>query len=68
MKKRAYIKAACPTLSVTEAAERLGADPMEIWELIHKGDCPGLRRLATLRIDESAMDEILEVLTDPEPD
>ena len=32
----------CPLLSVDEAAARPGCAPMDVWRLIHAGECPGL--------------------------
>lgn len=57
----------CPTLTVDQAAQRLGANPMDLWGLIHRGECPGLRRFGRYVIEESALDEVLVVLTRPEP-
>lgn len=55
-----------PTLRIEEAAARLGCSPMDLWNLIHRGECPGLRRLDRYCVDESALDQVLEVLTRPE--
>ena len=39
---------------------------MAIWELIHRGDCPGLQHFGRYVIEASALEEVLEVLTDPD--
>ncbi|MFI4892375.1 MAG: helix-turn-helix domain-containing protein [Phycisphaerales bacterium JB058] len=54
-----------PTLTIAQAAARLGANPMDLWGLIHRGECPGLRRFGRYVIEESALNEVLEVLTRP---
>lgn len=55
-----------PTLTIAEAAARLGTNPMDLWHLIHRGECPELHHLGRYVIEESALDEVLEVLTAPE--
>lgn len=54
-----------PTLTIAEAAARLGTNPMDLWHLIHRGECPGLHHLGRYVIEESALNEVLEVLTSP---
>ncbi len=38
---------------------------MDLWHPIHRGECPGLHHLGRYVIEESALDEVLEVLTRP---
>ena len=64
--KASNIVVVSPTLRIEEAAARLGCSPMDLWNLIHRGECPGLRRLDRYCVDESALDQVLEVLTRPE--
>ncbi|MBC6952642.1 MAG: DNA-binding protein [Leptolyngbya sp.] len=55
----------CPLLSVDEAAARLGCAPMDLWRLIHAGECPGLIHLGRHYIEAGRLDDVLEVLTRP---
>ena len=63
--KASNIVVVSPTLTIAEAAVRLGTNPMDLWNLIHRGECPGLHHLGRYVIEESALDEVLEILTRP---
>lgn len=47
-------------LSVDEAAARLGCAPMDLWRLIHAGECPGLIRLGRHYIEAGRLEEVLK--------
>lgn len=53
-------------LSVDEAAARLGCAPMDLWRLIHAGDCPGLIHMGRHYIEAGRLDDVLDVLTRPD--
>lgn len=66
MKRKAWnYGVVCPLLSVDEAAARLGCAPMDVWRLIHAGECPGLIHLGRHYIEAGRLDDVLEVLTRP---
>jgi hypothetical protein len=63
--KASNIVVVCPTLTIAEAAERIGCEPAMLWALLHKGELPGVVRLDRYYVREDALAGVLEVLTAP---
>jgi predicted DNA-binding transcriptional regulator AlpA len=64
-RKRPSNAAVCPLLRIEEAAERIGCEPTLLWDLLHRGDLPGMVRLDRYYVEAGRLEDVLEVLTRP---